>query len=175
MKKTALTLSLFLLAALVPVAPVFADTVNLNLTAPVQGGAPNSTLTFDATISAPQTNGTPIFLNSDSFGLNIPGSTIDDSGFLTNFPLSLSPGEDFTGTLFTVSLPSNLGPGVYNGFFEIFGGAAGAADPLATVDFQINASSPVPEPGTWILLATGCVILAAWLWRRRDLSQANAT
>jgi hypothetical protein len=175
MKKTALSLSLFLLAALMPAAPALADTVNLSLTTPVQTGAPSSTLTFDATVSAPLANGAPVFLNSDNFGVGIPGSTIDDSGFLTNFPLSLSPGDDFTGTLFTVTLPSNLASGVYSGFFEIFGGAAGAADPLATVDFQIDASSPVPEPGTWVLLATGLGILATWMWHRHDIAQGNAT
>jgi hypothetical protein len=121
-------------------------------------------LTFDATVSAPLGNGGTVFLNSDSFGLDIAGSTIDDSGFLFDFPFSLDPGNDFTGTLFTVALPSNLVFDTYNGFFEIFGGSSGSAqDPLATVDFQVNA---VSEPGTWVLLATGLCTLTSWILGR---------
>jgi hypothetical protein len=113
-----------------------------------------------------------VFLNSDNFGLSIAGATLDDSGFLFNFPLSLDPGDDFSGTLFTVALPSNLPVGTYSGFFEIFGGTTGGAqDPLATVDFQVSA---VPEPGTWVLLATGLGILAMCVPGRGYSSRASA-
>jgi hypothetical protein len=176
MKKKILSLSPLMLAVSLLVAPALADTINLTLTDPVQTGSSSSTLTFDATVSAPLTNGAAIFLNSDSFGVNIAGSTIDDSGFLFNFPFSLDPGDQSTGALFTVALPSNLPPGVYNGFFEIFGGSSGSAkNSLATVDFQINAGSPVPEPATWLLLATGLALLATRIVSRRGLSHASVT
>jgi hypothetical protein len=128
------------------------------LSQPTQTGAPGSTLTVDATVSAPLANSATVFLNFDNFGDNIPGSTIDDSSFLLNFPLILDPGGNFTGTSFSVALPPGVAPGSHTGFFEIFSGSnEDAGNPLATVNFQINAT---PEPGTWILLATGLGILA---------------
>jgi hypothetical protein len=136
----------FFLSMLVPVglllAPSMAsaDTISLVLSNPVQIGAPGSHLTFDATVSAPLANGATVFLNVDNYGINIAGpNSIDDSGFLLNFPLSLARGGSFTATLFTVALPSNLLPGVYDGFFEIKGGSdANAQNLLGTVDFRIN-------------------------------------
>ena len=171
-KKTVLSLSLFLLAMFLPTAPASADSITLVLSQPTLTGAPGSTLIFDATVSAPLANSATVFLNFDNFGDNIPGSTIDDSGFL-NFPLSLNPGGSFTGTLFSVALPPGVAPGSYTGFFEIFGGSnADAGNPLATANFQINAT---PEPGTWVLLATGLGILAMGKFGRRHLPRASAT
>jgi len=175
MKKTALSLSTFMLAVLLLVAPACADTLNLTLTNPTQTGTPNATLTFDASASAPFSNSGALFLNGDNFNLSLAGATIDDSGFLLNFPLSLLPGEGFAVTLFTVSLPSVIAPGTYNGFFAILGGSdPGAQNTLATVNFQINAPAPVPEPGTWLLLATGLAILAASAHVRRDFTAKEA-
>jgi hypothetical protein len=173
-KKTVLSLSLFMLAMFLPAAPAWADSITLVLSQPTQTGGPGSTLTFDATVSAPLANSATVFLNFDNFGDNIPGSTIDDSGFLINFPLSLNPGGNFTGTLFSVALPPGVAPGSYTGFFEIFGGSnADAGNPLATpANFQIIAT---PEPGTWVLLATGLGILAMGNFGRRYLPRASAT
>jgi hypothetical protein len=173
MKKTALSLSMFLLVVFLPAASAWADTIGLVLSNPVQAGAPGSTLSFDATVSAPLSNGATVFLNSDNYGVDIPGgNTIDDSGFLLNFPLSLDPGDTFSGTLFSVTLPTDLAIGNYNGFFEILGGTAGdSQDSLATVDFQVDA---VPEPNTGVLLTTGFGALAAWIFGRRYLFQVSA-
>jgi len=173
MKKTAFSLSLVVPAVLLLVAsPASADTISLVLSNPIQSGAPGSNLTFAATVSAPVANGAAVFLNADNYGINIAGpNSIDDSGFLLNFPLSLAQGADFTGTLFTIALPSNLLPGVYNGFFEIHGGSdANAQNLLATVNFQISTQtqSPVPEPGTWVLLATGLGVLAVGIFSRHQ-------
>jgi hypothetical protein len=173
-KKTVLSLSIFLLAMFLPAAPASADSISLILSHPVQTGAPGSTLTFDATVSAPLVNGAMVFLNFDNFGDTIPGAnTIDDSGFFLDFPLSLDPGDNFTGTLFSVALPPGVAAGSYTGFFEIFGGSsADAMNPLATVNFQINAT---PEPGSWVLLATGLGILAMRIFGCRYLPRASAT
>jgi len=154
---------------LVP-SPASADTISLVLSNPVQTGAPGAHLTFDATVSAPLANGATVFLNADNYGINIAGpNSIDDSGFLLNFPLSLARGGSFTGTLFTIALPSNLLPGIYDGFFEIKGGSdANAQNLLGTVDFRINTQSAVPEPGAWVLLATGLGVLAAGIFSRHQ-------
>ena len=174
MKKTALSLCMFMLAVLLLIAPpASADTINLVLTNPVQAGSPGSLLSFDATVLAPLSNGATVYLNGDDFNVNITGpNPIDDSGFLFDFPLSLNPGDSFEGTLFTVALPPDLPIGIYNGFFTITGGAdPSTLNTLATVDFQIDA---VPEPGTWVLLITGLGILAAMTLNRRHMSQASA-
>jgi hypothetical protein len=171
--KTALSFSIALLAALALAMPASADTLNLVLSSPVQTAIPGTTLTFDATASAPASNGAAVFLVGDSFNITLAGATIDDSDFLT-FPLSLDPGDSFTGPLFTVALPLTIAPGAYTGFFSIVGGSdSGAQDPLATVNFEIDAPSAVPEPGTWLLLATGLTLLAALLYNRSKVSDAR--
>jgi hypothetical protein len=146
--------------------PVFADTVTLSLSNPVQSASPGSTLTFDATVSAPSTNGAPVFLNSDNYTIDSP-LTLDDSDFF-NFPASLDPGDSYTGALFAVTLPADIVFQTYTGYFEILGGADGlASDALATAGFQVN---PTPEPGTMPLLATGLGLLAFVMHRKGQIS-----
>jgi hypothetical protein len=171
-KKRILSLSLFALAIslLVP-SLALADTIILSISNPVQNATPGSILTFDATVSAPSTNAGPIFLNGDNYTIDSP-LTLDDSDFFS-FPLTLNPGNNYTGALFTITLPSDLAQGIYTGSFEILGGANGSAfDTLATADFQI---SPTPEPGTMLLLATGLSLLAFVLCRKKaNFSQASS-
>jgi hypothetical protein len=175
MKKTVRTLStfaLFVLAAtLLLSSRTFADTIGLSLNAPAQPGAPGSTVSFVATVSAPGTNGGTVFLNGDSFDVSSP-LTLDDGGFFNDFPLSLNPGESFSGTLFSIALPSNVAAGLYTGSFEILGGAdGGALDTLASVDFQVNvAPSTVPEPESLMLLAAGLPGVALLVQRKRRRS-----
>ena len=166
-KKTALSFSIAILAGLVLAMPASADTLSLVLSNPVQTGIPGSTLTFGANASAPFSNSGTIFLNGDNFNLTLNGAVIDDSGFFNNFPFSLDPGVGFAGTLFTVALPSTIAPGAYTGFFSMLGGSdSGSQDTIATVNFEIDAPAAVPEPGTWLLLATGLTLLAAFLYNR---------
>jgi hypothetical protein len=179
MKKKALSLSMLVMAVLLLVSsPALADSISLTLSSPAQTGVPGSTLTFGATVSAPIANGATVFLNGDSFNVDIAGpNPIDDSGFLLNFPLSLDPGGSFSGTLFTVALPANLASGMYDGFFTILGGANSLAlDELATVSFQIStpSQSAVPEPGSWVLLASGLGVLAAGIFGCRCVPRASA-
>jgi hypothetical protein len=163
MKKTVLSFSMLMLAVLLLVAPTYADTLNLALTNPIQTGTSNATLTFDATVSAPLANSGTLFLNGDNFNVSIAGAIIDDTSFLFNFPLSLDPGGSFTGTLFTLTLPSIISPGTHNAFFEILGGSDPATqNTLGPVNFQISTPTAVPEPGTWLLLASGLPLLAMW-------------
>ena len=81
---------LVLPAALLSSPRAFADTISLNLTAPVQSGTAGSTVFFSATV-APGTNAGTVFLNGDSFDVTSP-LRLDDSGF-ASFPLSLDPGD----------------------------------------------------------------------------------
>lgn len=172
-KKTALSFSIALLAVLALAMPASADTLNLVLSNPVQTAIPNSTLTFDATASTPAGNSAAVFLNGDNFNIALNGAAIDDSDFL-NFPLSLDPGGSFTGSLFTVTLPSTIAPGSYTGFFSILGGSDPASqDTIATVNFEIDTPAAVPEPGTWLLFATGLTLLAALLYSRSKIGAAR--
>jgi hypothetical protein len=172
-KKTALSFSIALLAALALAMPASADTLNLVLSNPVQTAIPGSTLTFGANASAPFSNSVTIFLNGDNFNVALNGATIDDSDFL-NFPLSLDPGVGFAGSLFTVTLPSTIAPGTYTGFFEILGGSDPTLqDTIATVNFEIDSPPAVPEPDTWLLFATGLTFLAALLYSRSKIPDAR--
>lgn len=170
MKRTTFTLSLFVLAAASLLSvPAYADTITLTLTNPVQvgSGSLGTSLDFDATISATGKNSGDIFLNQDSFNVDAP-LTLDDDGFFFGFPLSLSPGENFTGLLFTIFLPTNTPNAIYNGSFTILGGAdGGAADKLATVTFQVNT---VPETTTLLMLGTGLPGLVAMIRRKRSMT-----
>ena len=174
-KKLTFSFSTLILAVVSLLAvPAFGDTISLNLDNPVQNGLPGSTVSFNAVVSTPASNGAAVFLNGDSITLDSP-LAVDDSSFFNNFPLSLNPNGLFSGLLFTVSLPSNITAGIYKGTFDLIGGANGdAQNLLAVVAFNVNVpgSSPVPEPGTDLLLSTGLAGLGA-LVRRRSASPGN--
>jgi hypothetical protein len=181
MKKIVGTLSmlglLVLPAALLSSPRAFADTISLNLTAPVQSGTAGSTVSFSATVAAPGTNAGTVFLNGDSFDVTSP-LIFDDSGF-ASFPFSLDPGDSFSGELFSFVLPSDLSAGQYIGSFEILGGADdGALDTLSTVNFQVNVASTVsavPEPESLMLLAAGLPGVAVLVRRRwQQISDSRA-
>ena len=147
-------------------AAAYADTVNFTLTNPFvtvaeSGGnlVPGS-FTFQATVSAPSSNGGAVFLNGDSFNVTAP-VTLDDSDFFANFPLFLNPGTTFTGDLFVLTIPPGTLASVYQGTFTLEGGAnGGSQDPLGTVNFS---AAPTPEPSSILLLLTSMGGLALWL------------
>jgi len=175
-KKTVLSISMFVLAMFLLVPLASADTINLTLSNPVQSGVAGSTLSFDATVVAIFDKLGPVYLNSDSFSLT--GSlTLDDTPFLLNFPLVMSAGDSTTDVLFTVLLPGGLAPGTYTGSFSILGGLdPSALGTLDTADFTINATAPsaVPEPGTYVLMGTGVVALMLVGFTRRRTEFGNA-
>ena len=164
-RKLVLSLSMLVLtAALLLSVPAFADSITLTLASPVQVTGAGSTVDFWATVTAPTTNSAPIFLNGDSFNVDAP-LTVDDSGFLFGFPLSMNPGDTFTGLLFTVNVPLTTPLGNYFGYFQILGGSDGnAQNPISNVvPFEVTV---VPEPGSLMLLGTGAVALFGTLRRK---------
>ena len=119
-------------------------------------------------------NSVELFLNGSNFNIDSP-LVLDDLLF-ANFPASIPAGGVADGILFTVDLPLGLTPGIYNGSYTILGGlTANDFDELATIPFQIDAqaaTSPVPEPGTLVLLATGAGAFATFARRRISLRHA---
>lgn len=135
-------------------AVAYADTITFTLTNP-NGNVPltGGSLMYEATVSAPASNGAAVFLNGDSFNVTAP-ITLDDSSFFSNFPLSLAPGTSFTGDLFELTAAPGTPLGVYLGTFTLLGGADGfASDALGTVNFSLTLATP--EPSSILLLVSG--------------------
>ncbi len=104
-------------------------------------------------------------LNGDAFTVGSPLS-LDDSPFLLNFPLSLNPGQNYSGLLFSITIPAGTPVGEYDGYFQILGGSdPSGLDPISNVaEFQVD----VPEPHPMLLLfGSGTIALCGLVVRRR--------
>ena len=157
-----LSLALTLFAALLLPASAQAQLL-FDLLSEDQKGNPGSTLTFSGSLT--NQGSSELFLTGDTFTLNAPGMTLDDSPFLNGFPLSLQAGETASGDLFTVFLGANPQPGTSFGTFTLLGGPNdGDMNVLATRPFSVT---PVPEPGTVALLVAGGAMLGGVSLRRR--------
>lgn len=173
MKKPAFSLLTFLLAAIATLTTAaHADTIDFAITNSPQTGTAGSTLTFDAMMTAPPKIGAPIFLNALEFNLpsGLDSNLINPTPFFVNFPLSLDSGESVTAALFAITLPAGIAPGTYISQISVLGGVdENDQTVLASDTFEIDVTgtSPIPEPGTWVLLVTGTGVLAGVVYSRR--------
>ena len=151
-----------------PVA-AHADSVTFTLTDTVVSisSSTGGVAIYEATVSAPTSNGADVFLNGDSFNVPLP-LTLDDTDFYSNAPLLLAPGHSSVFDIFTVSVPQGTVAGDYAGSFTILGGATGtSSDTLGTVDF---VTAVTPEPPSVLLFVTGILGLAG-LMRRNQFTE----
>jgi len=132
-----------------------ADSVGITLTETTLVGAAGTMITFDAALT--NLTASTLFLNGDSWATPSSFLTLSDNPFLTNAPLSLAAGASSGPyALFTVLIASGTPAGAYGlNTFSILGGADGITfNTIGSAQFTVDVS-PVPEPSTFVLLASG--------------------
>lgn len=151
-----------------------ADTLSLTLANPNQSGSSGTTLSFNATVSAPLTNTADVYLNGLDYTLAYPTLTFNGDAF-NSFPFSLSAGASYTGLLFTVASTSGTLPALYSGSVVLLGGSTdGSQDRLTTAAFSdrvTGAAAVTPEPSSLLLLGSGAMGLLGFLGRRYNAAR----
>ena len=173
MMKYKLTLAVMTVGLAIELMPAaLADTVNFTLTQPALSGRPGNTVTFEATVSAPITNGADIFLNGDDFNIASP-LALNDSDFFANAPFFLAPGDSSTFDIFTVAIPVGTPLGIYLGSLTILGGANDSSrNNLGTKPFSVAVTPDItasPEPSSLILLGSGLAGLVGVVRCKRSM------
>ncbi|MGI4789541.1 MAG: hypothetical protein ACRYFS_11900 [Janthinobacterium lividum] len=170
---------LFLCLAAAPDAHAQADLpLTVTLTPSGLVGDPGDVLEFTGTLSNPVTNSNDVFLNGDSTTFNGPATdlTVNPMGndpFFDNAPVSLAPGDAYSGEYFDVAISPTAQPGTYFGTFLVTGGMDGnASDTVASEDFSVTVLAPaaVPEASTTVSLGILLALGGAGLWRARRRS-----
>jgi len=158
-----LTVVAFLVAGTAAKADAYSIAINMD--APLQSGAYGDVLSFKADLV--NTGDNAVTLLGDDLTLTGLSATDD---FYTNAPWTI----DVSGTsgdilLFTVDIPNGTPFGAYSGVLDIFFGDS-EYNPMgyAAEDFEIDIT---PEPGTWVLLATGLLLLAGLIRYRMPKPQ----
>lgn len=139
-----------------------ADIVTFTFSDPSQYASVGSIVPFLATVGAPDTNADTIYLLGDSFDLGSP-LTLDDSPYLNNFPLTLSPGQSYSDVLFNVTVPAGAPSQDYPGSFTVQASTDGINENIdVTEPFDVEVT-PEPSPG----LLFGAVLVGLALAVRR--------
>jgi hypothetical protein len=108
------------------------------------------------------------FTNFDGDGPFGSGSYTGPNQTFSN-PTSLTANVNFTGA--TIYGPLGLAPGA-TGFFGIEGHSSSGGDPVFTIGSSslgatVTQASPIPEPGTMLVLGLGLAGLAGYGLRRK--------
>jgi hypothetical protein len=163
-----------ILSLIIAVASVGAARADATLTfsASTMSLAAGGTVEFDGTLT--NTGGDLLYLNGDQFSLLYSDLSVDDSPFIFDGPLSLSPGNSWVGAFIDVTADDSISDGSYSGSYTILGGTdPNAFDNLATADFTVNVGevTATPEPNAFLLLATGVMLLAVSSLRKGRLAR----
>ena len=140
-------------------APAHAQ-LNLDLTPASQAGNPGDTLTFSGTLSNPTTD--VVSVDGMTFNFTGPTSLPDNTVFLANGPLGLSPvgsvdgsgnpTDSYFGSLFDVTINPDALPGTYIGTVIIPTAGYTGSQPTQA-DFSVTVlPAAVPEAATTVSL-----------------------
>ena len=156
------------------VPPARAADLTISLTPDSTVVAPSGMLTLAALLS--DTGTTMVSLDAASgnlFGVNLSGLSLDDTDFLNNLPLTLSPGGSYSQNLFVQVDPSAT-LGTYQAQYEVIGHtdpanpATSQVSAMNTANFTVGRSAPpvVPEGSSLSLFCAGTLLCLA-IHRRR--------
>jgi hypothetical protein len=138
------------------------EAVSISFSSSIQTSLPGKSVNFSGSIE--NAGSQTVFLNGDNVTLFDPGITSDDTAFLTSAPLSLGPGQLWTGPFFQLTIDPTTFPGTYDGTFTLYGGTSSSTfDIIGSGSFQeiVKAPAAVPEfSSTFVLLLIGLLAIA---------------